>query len=54
MFDDRPSQKRYRRDDNRKVPERRYRAICRVLADRIDILTVRHGSRLLPRRLGDR
>jgi plasmid stabilization system protein ParE len=29
----------------------RHRMIYRILPDRIDILTVRHGARLLPERL---
>ena len=41
----------YRRDDIREVYEGRYRMIYPVLPDRIDILTVRHGARLLPERL---
>jgi len=41
----------YQRDDIREVYEGRYRMIYRVLPDRIDILTVRHGARLLPERL---
>ncbi len=41
----------YRRDDIREVYEGRYRMIYRVLPDHIDILTVRHGARLLPERL---
>ena len=41
----------YQRDDIREVYEGRYRMIYRVLPDRIDILTVRHGARLLPQRL---
>jgi plasmid stabilization system protein ParE len=41
----------YQRDDIREAYEGRYRMIYRVLPDRIDILTVRHGARLLPERL---
>jgi plasmid stabilization system protein ParE len=41
----------FQRDDIREVYEGRYRMIYRVLPDRIDILTVRHGARLLPERL---
>ena len=41
----------YQRDDIREVYEGRYRMIYRVLPDSIDILTVRHGARLLPERL---
>ena len=41
------------RDDIREVYEGRYRMIYRVLSDRIDTLTVRHGARLLPERLRD-
>jgi toxin ParE1/3/4 len=44
---------KYQRDDIREVYEGRYRMIYRVLPDRIDILTVRHGARLLPERLRD-
>ncbi|HED52306.1 MAG TPA: type II toxin-antitoxin system RelE/ParE family toxin [Gammaproteobacteria bacterium] len=44
---------KYQRDDIREVYEGRYRMIYRVLPDRIDILTVRHGARLLPDRLRD-
>ena len=44
----------YHRDDIREnFFEEAYRIIYRVRADRIDILTVRHGSRLLPARLRD-
>lgn len=41
----------YQREDIREVYEGRYRMIYRVLSDHIDILTVRHGARLLPGRL---
>lgn len=44
---------KYRRDDIREVYEGRYRMIYRILPDRIDILTVRHGARLLPERTRD-
>ncbi len=44
---------KYRRDDVREIHEGRYRVIYRILPDRIDILTVRHGARLLPERLHD-
>jgi toxin ParE1/3/4 len=40
----------YRRDDIRETFEGSYRIIYRVLPDRVDILTVRHGARLLPSR----
>lgn len=43
----------YARQDIREVHEGAYRIVYRILADRIDILTVRHGARLLPRRLRD-
>jgi toxin ParE1/3/4 len=42
---------RYQRDDIRELYEGRYRIIYRILPNRIDILTVRHGARLLPERL---
>lgn len=38
----------YQREDIREIYEGSYRVIYRVMFDRIDILTVRHGSRLLP------
>lgn len=44
---------KYQREDIREVYEGRYRMVYRVLPDRIDILTVRHGARLLPDRLSD-
>ena len=44
---------KYQRDDIREVHEGRYRIIYRVLADRIDILTIRHSARLLPERTRD-
>ena len=43
----------YQLDDIREVYEGRYRMIYRVLPDRIDILTVRHGGRLLPQQLSN-
>ena len=42
---------RYQREDIREIYEGNYRIIYRILAERIDILTVRHGSRLLPNKL---
>jgi toxin ParE1/3/4 len=42
---------KYARDDIREIYEGRYRIIYRILADQIDILTVRHGARLLPEQL---
>jgi toxin ParE1/3/4 len=42
----------YGRDDIREVYEGEYRIIYRVREDRIDILTVRHMARLLPRNAG--
>jgi toxin ParE1/3/4 len=38
----------YDADDIREVFESPYRIIYRVLPDRVDILTVVHGARLLP------
>lgn len=43
----------YRRDDIRETFEGDYRIIYRVLPQRIDILAVRHGARLLPSRRRD-
>jgi toxin ParE1/3/4 len=42
---------KYARDDIQEIYEGRYRIIYRILADQIDILTVRHGARLLPEQL---
>ena len=42
---------KYQREDIREIYEGKYRIIYRILAERIDILTVRHGSRLLPDKL---
>jgi plasmid stabilization system protein ParE len=42
--------KRYQRDDIRETYEGPYRIIYRIGADRIDVLTVRHGARLVPKR----
>jgi plasmid stabilization system protein ParE len=42
---------KYRRDDIREIYEGDYRIIYRILVERIDILTVRHNSRLLPNQL---
>lgn len=41
----------YGRDDVRELYEGEYRIIYRIRTDRIDILTVRHSARLLPRRI---
>lgn len=38
----------YQQEDLREVLEGAYRIIYRILADRVDIVTVRHGSQLLP------
>lgn len=43
----------YRREDIRETFAGGYRIIYRVLEDRIDILAVRHGARLLPLRTRD-
>jgi len=43
----------YRRDDIRESFEGSYRMIYRILSNRIDILTVRHGARLMPEQLRD-
>ena len=45
--------RKYQREDIRETYEGRYRIIYRVHDDRIDVLTVRHGMRQLPRRLRD-
>ena len=42
---------KYQRDDIREIYEGDYRIIYRILVERIDILTVRHSSRLLPNQL---
>jgi plasmid stabilization system protein ParE len=42
---------KYLRDDIREIYEGDYRIIYRILVERIDILTVRHSSRLLPNQL---
>jgi len=42
---------RYDRDDIREIYEGRYRIVYRILPDRIDILTVRHGARRLPEKI---
>lgn len=44
---------KYRRDDLRELVEAPYRIIYLVLANRIDVLTVRDTRRILPRRLDD-
>lgn len=38
----------YQREDLREILERPYRLIYRILADRIDIITVMHYRQLLP------
>lgn len=43
--------KKYQREDIRETYEGRYRIIYRIHSDRIDVLTVRHGMRLLPQHL---
>ena len=43
----------FQRDDVREVFEGAYRLIYRVTDDGIDVLTVRHGARLMPARLQD-
>jgi addiction module RelE/StbE family toxin len=40
--------KEYQRDDIREIYNGRYRLIYRIHQDRIDVLTVRHGMRLMP------
>ena len=42
---------KYRREDIREIYEGNYRIIYRVMVGQIDILTIRHGSRLLPDKL---
>jgi plasmid stabilization system protein ParE len=42
--------KKYQRDDIRETYEGLYRIIYRIRPDRIDVLTVRHGARRLPKR----
>ena len=42
---------KFERDDVRQVFEGQYRIIYRILSDRIDVLTVRHVSRLIPDRM---
>ncbi len=41
----------YQRDDIRETYEGHYRIIYRIHSERIDILTVRHGMRRLPKNL---
>jgi toxin ParE1/3/4 len=41
----------YGHDDIRELYEGEYRIIYRIRTDRIDILTVRHSARLLPKRI---
>ena len=43
----------YEREDIRELIERPYRLIYRVLPDRVDVLAVIHGRRLLPQRVDD-
>lgn len=43
--------RKYQRDDIRETYEGDYRIIYRIHPERIDILTVRHGSRRLPKQL---
>lgn len=38
----------YRQDDIREIIEGAYRIIYRILADRIEVMTLRHGSQMLP------
>ncbi len=38
----------YQQEDLREVFEGAYRIIYRILPDRVDIMTVRHGAQLLP------
>ena len=48
-----PRVPKYQRDDLRYVTEGEYRIVFLILADRIDILAVRHTARLWPARLRD-
>ena len=41
--------KKYQRDEIREVYEGQYRIIYQIREQRIEILTVRHGARLLPK-----
>lgn len=43
----------YRQEDLREVFEGAYRIIYRILADRVDVVTVRHGAQLLPAEPGE-
>lgn len=43
--------KKYQRDDIRETYEGLYRIVYRIHLDRIDVLTVRHGARRLPKHL---
>lgn len=43
---------RYQREDIREIYEGRYRIIYLIQSDQIDILTIRHGARLLPEKPG--
>lgn len=42
---------KYQRDDIREIFEGAYRIVYCILPERIDILTVRHGARLMPERV---
>lgn len=44
---------KYQRDDLRELIDAPYRIIYLILAERIDIVTVRDSRRVLPRHLGD-
>ncbi|MBS7458567.1 type II toxin-antitoxin system RelE/ParE family toxin [Coralloluteibacterium stylophorae] len=44
---------KYHREDLRELIDAPYRIVYLILADRIDILTVRDSRRVLPRRLAD-
>lgn len=44
---------KYQRDDIRETFEGDYRIVYRILAERIDTLTVRHGARLMPTKVRD-
>lgn len=43
----------YQRDDIREIFEGSYRIVYRILAERIDVLTVRHQARRMPARTGN-
>jgi plasmid stabilization system protein ParE len=42
---------KYQRDDIRETYEASYRIVYRIHLDRIDVLTVRHGARRMPKHL---